>query len=99
MSVSLKKSRGAGRLTVRGAASVRDVAEVRELLLSLAEEKRRVSVDLSETRVCDAAFAQLMVSADLAFSTKSLSFQIIDPDSCLASAFPASGGDIRWVRT
>ena len=98
MSVTLKKTRGAARLSVQGAATVRDVAKLRESLLALADEGRKVILDLQGMSVCDAAFAQLMVSADLTFHVRSLSLEIIDPGARLLSAFPASSGDSRWVR-
>jgi anti-anti-sigma regulatory factor len=88
MAVGVKRQKGAATVAVDGRASVRFVGEVRDALLALADEKRRVRIDLSGADSIDAAFVQLIASAHRTFAERGLELVVEGGDEALSRAFP-----------
>lgn len=88
MGVTVRRTSGAARIAITGAASVRDVSEVYAALLSALADSRNVRLDLSGASSMDAAVAQLIVSARTSFESAGRTMELIDPQGLNARVFP-----------
>ena len=88
MPADVERSASIHTVTVTDRAGVRVVAETRALLLEALEAGVAARVDLSGADSVDAAFAQLLTSADRTFRGASVPLEIVDPHDLLAGALP-----------
>lgn len=88
MAISLKRAKNGVRMSIGDRANVRVCEEVREALLDSLTARTSVVVDLSKSASADAAFSQLLASAQTSFSEASTHLEVVDPNSILASVFP-----------
>lgn len=90
-----RRARGELRVEFDGPANVAVAAEAHEAFLGALSDGRALRVDLSGATALDAAFLQLMVSAQVAFRDRGLGFEVLDPRGIGATAavFPGVGSE------
>lgn len=90
MGIHCRRVRGELRVEFDGPANVVHVSEAHEALLGALSKDRAVRVDLTGATVLDAAFLQLLVSAEASFRDRGLGFEVLDPQGIgvAARVFP-----------